>query len=161
MLAQSIRPTRARWSVSASTRRSLATARARSPSTSTTATSSAPAWAAYFSAWNLPRYPTPTRSEEHTSELQSHSDLHSFPTRRSSDLVVMVGRDGNARAVDPSDEGAVVGQRIDAQIARDRARALPVDVDDRDQLRPGMGGVLLGVELAEVPDPDEIGRAHV
>src|SRR5476649_399584 len=29
-----------------------------------------------------------TRSEEHTSELQSHSDLHSFPTRRSSDLAV-------------------------------------------------------------------------
>src|SRR5476649_2450400 len=28
------------------------------------------------------------RSEEHTSELQSHSDLHSFPTRRSSDLWV-------------------------------------------------------------------------
>src|SRR5476649_2046358 len=27
------------------------------------------------------------RSEEHTSELQSHRDLHSFPTRRSSDLV--------------------------------------------------------------------------
>src|SRR5262252_6978031 len=29
---------------------------------------------------------TLSRSEEHTSELQSHSDLHSFPTRRSSDL---------------------------------------------------------------------------
>src|SRR5476649_699707 len=29
----------------------------------------------------------PQRSEEHTSELQSHSDLHSFPTRRSSDLL--------------------------------------------------------------------------
>src|SRR5215204_2224178 len=29
---------------------------------------------------------TTERSEEHTSELQSHSDLHSFPTRRSSDL---------------------------------------------------------------------------
>src|SRR5215211_6980296 len=29
----------------------------------------------------------PSRSEEHTSELQSHRDLHSFPTRRSSDLV--------------------------------------------------------------------------
>src|SRR5476649_905864 len=28
------------------------------------------------------------RSEEHTSELQSHRDLHSFPTRRSSDLSV-------------------------------------------------------------------------
>src|SRR5476649_2161548 len=27
------------------------------------------------------------RSEEHTSELQSHRDLHSFPTRRSSDLI--------------------------------------------------------------------------
>src|SRR6476646_8324818 len=30
--------------------------------------------------------PSPARSEEHTSELQSHRDLHSFPTRRSSDL---------------------------------------------------------------------------
>src|SRR5579875_1066121 len=28
------------------------------------------------------------RSEEHTSELQSHRDLHSFPTRRSSDLQI-------------------------------------------------------------------------
>src|SRR5476649_1224311 len=32
--------------------------------------------------------PAQARSEEHTSELQSHRDLHSFPTRRSSDLVV-------------------------------------------------------------------------
>src|SRR5918997_955513 len=32
--------------------------------------------------------PGASRSEEHTSELQSHSDLHSFPTRRSSDLAV-------------------------------------------------------------------------
>src|SRR5476649_656953 len=32
------------------------------------------------------------RSEEHTSELQSHSDLHSFPTRRSSDLARTPGR---------------------------------------------------------------------
>src|SRR5476649_2562660 len=30
--------------------------------------------------------PRHRRSEEHTSELQSHRDLHSFPTRRSSDL---------------------------------------------------------------------------
>src|SRR5947207_3417269 len=29
---------------------------------------------------------TGPRSEEHTSELHSHSDLHPFPTRRSSDL---------------------------------------------------------------------------
>src|SRR5476649_2063956 len=33
------------------------------------------------------------RSEQHTSELQSHRDLHSFPTRRSSDLA---GREGSA-----------------------------------------------------------------
>src|SRR5579875_2085892 len=31
-------------------------------------------------------FSTAPRSEEHTSELQSHRDLHSFPTRRSSDL---------------------------------------------------------------------------
>src|SRR5207249_2919928 len=34
--------------------------------------------------------PSPIRSEEHTSELQSRFDLvylHSFPTRRSSDLI--------------------------------------------------------------------------
>src|SRR5215204_2494274 len=41
-------------------------------------------------AWlakNVPgRRPDDDRSEEHTSELQSHRDLHSFPTRRSSDL---------------------------------------------------------------------------
>src|SRR5882672_888400 len=30
------------------------------------------------------------RSEEHTSELQSHRDLHSFPTRRSSDLAILL-----------------------------------------------------------------------
>src|SRR5947207_2348751 len=35
--------------------------------------------------WHDPMVPG-QRSEEHTSELQSHSDLHSFPTRRSSDL---------------------------------------------------------------------------
>src|SRR5579875_3332049 len=37
------------------------------------------------------------RSEEHTSELQSHRDLHSFPTRRSSDLCLGIEwRHGNA-----------------------------------------------------------------
>src|SRR4029453_11324612 len=33
-----------------------------------------------------PKFRMLHRSEEHTSELQSHRDLHSFPTRRSSDL---------------------------------------------------------------------------
>src|SRR5476649_2121249 len=42
----------------------------------------------YFNITYLPDYlHEQFRSEEHTSELQSHSDLHSFPTRRSSDLV--------------------------------------------------------------------------
>src|SRR5882672_4911818 len=35
------------------------------------------------------------RSEEHTSELQSHRDLHSFPTRRSSDLFLPYLLTGN------------------------------------------------------------------
>src|SRR5476649_826020 len=39
---------------------------------------SSPPWRRITNWWS--------RSEEHTSELQSHSDLHSFPTRRSSDL---------------------------------------------------------------------------
>src|SRR4029453_16657617 len=39
------------------------------------------------------------RSEEHTSELQSHSDLHSFPTRRSSDLINATSCKKNSTAV--------------------------------------------------------------
>src|SRR5262252_7829459 len=49
------------------------------------------------------------RSEEHTSELQSHRDLHSFPTRRSSDLARLhrqaARRAGPARQrADPADD---------------------------------------------------------
>src|SRR5882672_4153563 len=47
------------------------------------------------------------RSEEHTSELQSHRDLHSFPTRRSSDLL----RGGPARARVPGARGERGAQR--------------------------------------------------
>src|SRR6476646_7990274 len=36
--------------------------------------------------YGIPYVVVDGRSEEHTSELQSHRDLHSFPTRRSSDL---------------------------------------------------------------------------
>src|SRR5882672_3228779 len=43
------------------------------------------------------------RSEEHTSELQSHSDLHSFPTRRSSDLID--DAENGACGSDPESEG--------------------------------------------------------
>src|SRR3712207_2884538 len=43
------------------------------------------------------------RSEEHTSELQSRQDLHSFPTRRSSDL-------GRARPDSPDPTGGAPRQ---------------------------------------------------
>src|ERR687885_25192 len=46
-----------------------------------------------------------SRSEEHTSELQSHSDLPSFPTRRSSDLPpfdISRGRDRRRRLDHPA-----------------------------------------------------------
>src|SRR5215211_4806185 len=45
-------------------------------------------WSARVGAPSGCRCLSTSRSEEHTSELQSHSDLHSFPTRRSSDLEV-------------------------------------------------------------------------
>src|SRR5476649_2071974 len=55
------------------------------------------------------------RSEEHTSELQSHSDLHSFPTRRSSDLVDL-GLGDDARQ--PAHLGDVLAVELDDHVAR-------------------------------------------
>src|SRR5476649_2102472 len=57
------------------------------------------------------------RSEEHTSELQSHRDLHSFPTRRSSDLERQPG--------DVLGAGQVCRQAANAQ-TRQRTPALQV-----------------------------------
>src|SRR5215211_2063845 len=54
----------------------------------------------------------PLRSEEHTSELQSHSDLHSFPTRRSSDLRAG-DYDVDAPPVRPQRTGPESRDRID------------------------------------------------
>src|SRR6476646_6077183 len=48
---------------------------------------------------------TANRSEEHTSELQSHRDLHSFPTRRSSDLA-RPGAGGRVGAMHPTNTHA-------------------------------------------------------
>src|SRR5437773_2079823 len=47
-----------------------------------------------------------TRSEEHTSELQSHHDLHSFPTRRSSDLRAAQAHPASAGCRGDPDPGA-------------------------------------------------------
>src|SRR5476649_1183131 len=60
------------------------------------------------------------RSEEHTSELQSHRDLHSFPTRRSSDLLeppraVLVGVDHHRHARDAGRLGMADGERLDVE----------------------------------------------
>src|SRR5476649_170295 len=55
--------------------------------------------ALYFEYASVVRGPEFNRSEEHTSELQSHRDLHSFPTRRSSDLIH--GQRGTRYAADP------------------------------------------------------------
>src|SRR5476649_441670 len=56
------------------------------------------------------------RSEEHTSELQSHSDLHSFPTRRSSDLGLGIpGRvktDANGVVTAPATDEAFMREYI-------------------------------------------------
>src|SRR5215211_3748917 len=59
----------------------------------------------------------PARSEEHTSELQSHRDLHSFPTRRSSDLdeledVVASTAAAIAVIATPADAAQAVADRL-------------------------------------------------
>src|SRR5476649_2232701 len=53
----------------------------------------------------LRRRPDSARSEEHTSELQSHRDLHSFPTRRSSDLPGRLHQSGHIGDRRPSSAG--------------------------------------------------------
>src|ERR1035437_1659953 len=44
------------------------------------------------------------RSEEHTSELQSRRDLHSFPTRRASDLVAALQSESSLWWREPEQE---------------------------------------------------------
>src|SRR5476649_1774982 len=67
-----------------------------------------------------PSEATASRSEEHTSELQSHRDLHSFPTRRSSDLLVpVVRRVLLDRQREPRDAG-IVDQHVEPAERSDR-----------------------------------------
>src|SRR5882672_11152616 len=82
-----------------------------------------------------------SRSEEHTSELQSHRDLHSFPTRRSSDLV----------------RGKFI--QVESRMSQTGANA-----DEWVPMKPGLDGVL-ALGLAHVimktggRRPDAAGRA--
>src|SRR5579875_2259527 len=54
---------------------------------------------------------SPVRSEEHTSELQSHRDLHSFPTRRSSDLHRAGAAYPGTGTGEPRDHGRPAGRQ--------------------------------------------------
>src|SRR5947207_932786 len=101
------------------------------------------------------------RSEEHTSELQSHSDLHSFPTRRSSDLT-----EGLAKALaDPARRDRMrrniaVGHLIEARRAGEFRlcpfchRLVYVSARKVEAEAPGFHG---GCYVSWL----EIGRAHV
>src|SRR5882672_10528828 len=86
-----------------------------------------------------------TRSEEHTSELQSHSDLHSFPTRRSSDLL-----ESDDRRV------ARVRERVPRRMVQPRLPGFPPDL--------GIGDVIADVrELLRfrVSGPHALGPAKI
>src|SRR5947207_3446893 len=63
------------------------------------------------------------RSEEHTSELQSHSDLHSFPTRRSSDLATAGAGGALDRPAGDAERARVGGGRHAHRRARAAHRA--------------------------------------
>ncbi len=49
----------------------------------------------------------------------------------------------------------VIGERARAEGRRHRGRACRIAIDHRDQIRLGQGGVLLGMEPAEMPDADD------
>src|ERR1035437_8108936 len=118
---------------------------------------------------------TTLRSEEHTSELQSRRDLHSFPPRRSSDLppdrrlevldLVDLQRVDAAREVLPAvvadheHDVALVELARDAhRDARDRAtgdareQALLVEQPARPHERVAVGHEDLAVQQREVDD---------
>src|SRR5436190_1680834 len=107
---------------------------------------------------------TPTaRSEEHTSELQSHSDLvvlHTFPTRRSSDL------EGHALSGLLNVVGLRAGLDADLLLLEDALQLLG-DVfilhghDARQHLNNGDIGAEAFEDGRELHAHREIGRAHV
>src|ERR1035437_346408 len=91
----------------------------------------------------MPQSAMSVRSEEHTSELQSRQYLHSFPTRRSSDLdvdrvVVMAGVDEHLGA-----RAGLLGQQVGH-----------APVGDVGRVERGLEGLVLnehGLLRAELP----------
>src|SRR5476649_277633 len=92
-LAISISPSRLSSSTEPISRRYMRTGSSVRPNSSSSPVASAATTAVLAGS----AAPLAARSEEHTSELQSHRDLHSFPTRRSSDLVHAHGIVGAAQ----------------------------------------------------------------
>src|SRR5215204_3225270 len=83
--------------------------------------------------------PSTIRSEEHTSELQSHRDLHSFPTRRSSDPHAVGELDpGRAERGDRRDDlDPALLDRLDHLAVDDRGHLAPFPNVGKDPgLRP-------------------------
>src|SRR5438034_623570 len=122
-----------------------------------------------MSATHLTRWETPTRSEEHTSELQSHSDLvcrlllelhlyhrdlHSFPTRRSSDLILVPNADVIVRLrpdVRSAERQVSAGE---AFVGAAKAAYLP-------QISIGGAAGNVGNSFDAMGNSNKIGRAHV
>src|SRR5690242_10888373 len=111
----------------------------------------------------------PARSEEHTSELQSHVNLvcrlllesaaahralHSFPTRRSSDLARALRRRCAQRRAHARRHSEREHGRVDARDARRGTRRPRSDYRGSCDLRRSIGRGIAG-------HPGEIGRAHV
>src|ERR671917_492553 len=97
------------------------------------------------------RSPRSARSEEHTSELQSHRDLHSFPTRRSSDLTDVPGAYQVARV----DEAALARGEIWPQSRASQVAALCVGSHEGERVldlcaAPGGKTAMLAGEVVAV-----------
>src|SRR5882672_10919921 len=70
------------------------------------------------------------RSEEHTSELQSHRDLHSFPTRRSSDLCRLARDEAHgAHSARSPEAGLERGDVGFGRLLREEHRELRLEAD--------------------------------
>src|SRR5476649_890759 len=104
------------------------------------------------------------RSEEHTSELQSHRDLHSFPTRRSSDLDYTVNNSGVIRW--PFNSAVPLGDHFGYRPAPCKGcstfhKGTDFETGDGAPIYAVAAGVVTISELSGSLGQHKIGRAHV
>src|SRR5947207_4148 len=101
------------------------------------------------------------RSEEHTSELQSHSDLHSFPTRRSSDLL---GIEATGEGIVFRKDSAIGLQVVfgDALTIHPQTYAFVADeLHNAYRFFNSSKLFLIAIKFVLVDQHGQIGRAHV